>query len=75
MTPAAQEKIRIALQEIEAAQASLGKACESLSPIVGLVAEWERVRRLYDRVQAEWHRLNRRDGQFRLDSETEVPHG
>lgn len=69
MTPAAQQKIRQALNEIEKAQLALGRACEALSPVVGMVKEWERVGKLYDKVNAEWHRLNRQDGPFRLDSE------
>jgi hypothetical protein len=69
MTHAAQAKVAQALRDIEAAQVLLGNDCAALSPVVGLVKEWERIGKLYDKVKAEWHRLNQMDGPFRLDSE------
>lgn len=69
MTPAAGAKINRALVLIERAQNALSEACAELSPVVGVCPEWERVGKLADRVKAQWHRLNRLDGPFRLDSE------
>lgn len=69
MTPAAKDKVRRALASIERAQNLLADACSELSPVVGLVKEWERLGKLHDKVKAEWHRLNGLDGPFRLDSE------
>jgi hypothetical protein len=69
MTPAAEEKKHRALGHLEAAQRELGYALENLSPVVGLVKEWERVGKLYGTVNALWHRLNGLAGPFRLDSE------
>lgn len=54
----AQRKVRAALVSIEAAQRLLGKACEELSPIIGGAPAWGRVGKLYDKVHAEWHRVN-----------------
>ena len=69
MTPAAKARVRDALRHIEAAQLELHRAMDSLSPVVGLVEEHERVGDLYDKVKAEWYRLDGLDGPFRLDSE------
>jgi hypothetical protein len=54
----AERKVRAALANIEAAQRLLGKACEELCPIIGAVGPWGRVGKLYDKVHAEWHRVN-----------------
>lgn len=69
MTPAARAKIQRALEAIEEAQNLLDDACQHICPVVGLVGEWERLRKLCDTVKAEWHLLNGLDGPFRLDSE------
>ncbi len=69
MTLAARKKIREALAHIEAAQNHLGAACSDISPVVGLVKEWERLGKLCDKVKTEWYRLNELEGPFRLDSE------
>jgi hypothetical protein len=69
MTPAAQEKITEALKCIEDAQNRLDEACQHLCPIVGLVKEWERLGKLAERVNAEWHLVNALSGPFRLDTE------
>jgi hypothetical protein len=69
MTPAALRKVRAALNEIEQAQNHLANACSELSPVIGLIKEYERLGELCDKVKAEWHRLNGLDGPFRLDSE------
>lgn len=67
---AARARIALALEKIEAAQRLLGDACEQLCPINGLCPEWERVGILYDKVHAEWHRVNRKvEGGFDLDSD------
>jgi hypothetical protein len=54
----AERKVRAALDHLEAAQRELGRACEELSPIIGAVTPWGRAGKLYDRIHAEWHRLN-----------------
>jgi hypothetical protein len=54
----AQRKVRAALDHIEAAQRLLGSACEELCPIIGAAPAWGRVGKLYDKVHAEWHRVN-----------------
>lgn len=56
----AQARVKQALSEIEDAQRSLARAAELLCPIVGFVNEWSVVGRLYDRVKAHWHKVNRR---------------
>lgn len=66
----AREKIAYACKQIEAAQRLLGRACEELCPIVGLAKEWERLGNLYDKVHAEWHRVNLKvEGGFDLDGD------
>ncbi len=72
MTPAARERVMTALVHLQAAQNHLADACSDISPVVGMVKEWERLGKLYDKVKAEWHRLNRLDGAFRLDSESQA---
>lgn len=54
----AERRVRAALAHIEAAQRELGAASEELSAIIGGLRPWERVGKLYDRVHAEWHRIN-----------------
>lgn len=56
----AQAKVDRALEHVEAAQRLLGRACEELCPIVGVIDRWEAIGKLYDDVHAEWHRLNLR---------------
>jgi hypothetical protein len=62
----------MALRHIEQAQRSLLYASEELSPVVGLVDEWERLGGLYDAVKQQWHAINELSGPFRLDSEKEL---
>jgi hypothetical protein len=69
MTPAAAANVREALASIERAQDELNRACSALSPVCGLMREWERLGKLADKVKAEWHRLNGLDGPFHLDDE------
>jgi hypothetical protein len=54
----AERRVRAALANVEAAQRELGRACEEMSAIIGGIPPWERLGKLYDRVHAEWHRLN-----------------
>ncbi len=63
----------LACQKIEAAQRLLGDACGDLSSVLGLCPEWERVGKLYDKVHAEWHRVNLKvEGGFDLDSDSKL---
>jgi hypothetical protein len=61
-----------ALAELEAAQHTLEKACQLLSPIRGAATRWRRLAHLAERLRAEWHSLNEwsdRDHGLTHDSE------
>ncbi len=58
-TATAQERLQLALAQIEAAQQLLGGAAANLSPIIGLVKEHEATMKLYDRVHALWFKCRR----------------
>lgn len=67
----AERKVREALRHVEAAQRELELACQELCPVIGALPDWERIGKLRDRVNAQWHRLNEvrpRSG-YRLDED------
>lgn len=56
-TPKAMERVRKALDHIQAAQGQLDRACAELSTLVGGIPAWRRVSKLYDSVHAEWYKV------------------
>jgi hypothetical protein len=56
----ARARVKQALAEIEEAQRRLANAAQLLCPIIGFVGEWTVLGKLYDRVKAHWHKVNRR---------------
>lgn len=59
-TAIAEEKIKTALRLIERAQGELNEACAQISPIIGMVAEWEKLGAEAMRVKKLWHQVNDR---------------
>ena len=55
----ARGRIESALTKIERAQNLLYEAAAELSPILGMVKQWERVCKLGDKCKENWHALDR----------------
>lgn len=51
-------RVRAAMDHVQTAQRELSRAMADLSSVRGYVSDGDRLRRLYDRVHAEWYRLN-----------------
>lgn len=66
----AERRVRSALQLIQRAQAVVGEASSLISNIEGMAPQWSRLGKLYDRIHAEWYRVEdrRKRGRFTLDS-------
>lgn len=58
-------RIELALQHIEEAQREIGRAQQELFSVVGLAADNDRLRKLYDKTKAEWYRLRKKVDQLR----------
>lgn len=65
----ARRRMNDALEKIEQAQSLVDDACRLLCPLTPLSNDWARVGKLYDRIKAEWHRMNllRNGDHFTLD--------
>lgn len=70
----ARRQMDMALEAIEATQRLIGEACQLLCPLTPLCRDWERLGKLYDKVNAEWHRLNlvRNGGRYDLDTDAKA---
>lgn len=55
-------RVRAAMQHVEEAQRELGRAMMDLSAVIGYVREGAALEKLYDKVKAEWYRLDSRVG-------------
>lgn len=62
-------RIQIALDQIQAAQNSLSRACQALSAVRGVNAQWNACGALHDKVQAFWWVIHNKRGSknLRLD--------
>jgi transcriptional regulator len=65
------ENVRRALDLIEEAQRTLGRAAEELSPIQFGSPAQDRIMKLYDKVHSEWYRTRRLldDKRIQIDRE------
>jgi hypothetical protein len=71
-SPDAQARIDRALQQIEAAQALLGRACAELSTLCHGASAWQRCSKLYDQVHAFWYRVRSLpDGRHHITTDSE----
>lgn len=71
-TLAAQARVQKAMRLIEHAQNTLDSACVELSPVRGLVREWEKAGQISNQAKAMWYALNElvdADNGLSLDSE------
>lgn len=66
-------RVRMALNQVEAAQRLLNLAAESLCPLRGLAPQWRKVGNLHDKVKDFWYELDekRGSGKFDLDRPAE----
>lgn len=51
-------RVKAALDHIQTAQLELSHAQADLSAVRGYVDDWRRLGKLYERIRAEWYRLN-----------------
>lgn len=56
-SPAAMERIRLALNEIEEAQRLMGHACQTLSSLRYGAGKYKKAGKLYDAIHAFWYEL------------------
>jgi hypothetical protein len=62
---AAEARVSEALEQVEEAQMLLGRACASLSSVVGMVSEWRKLSARYDQVHAAWYAVERKAAALR----------
>jgi hypothetical protein len=63
----AEARIQRALDHIEQAQRLMDRACQEISSIEGMCPDWQRLGKIHQRIEAEWHRLNHRRKTARYD--------
>lgn len=62
-----------ALESIEAAQNAVEEAAQALCPVPGFAREWMHLTRLFSRVKAEWHRIEKHRAALARRAGTETP--
>jgi hypothetical protein len=65
----AAERIALALTKIERAQNLLSEAAAELSPILGMVKQWDKLCKLGDKCKENWYALDgaRQKKAYRID--------
>lgn len=53
----ARRRVEQALQHLQRAQEQVGEAQSLLSSLIGGMTAWEHVGKTYDRIRADWHRV------------------
>jgi hypothetical protein len=68
----AEARVRAALEHLQQAQVEVERARQQLAAVVGVLPEYDRLGKLYERVRAEWYRLAAKRGSPRLDLDSDA---